>query len=81
MRVNLTSGCRPLGLQAAGLNLGDPAAQVLLGRVGIVDPVEVVEAHREFVGPDRLERLVQELIKQVLLTSVDRPPFRGHVLS
>ncbi len=54
-------------LKLAGLDLLDPAAQVLLRGVGIVDLVEVVEAQRELVGSDGLQRLLQQLIEQVLL--------------
>jgi len=54
-------------LQSAGVDLVDPTAKVLLGRVGIVQLVEIIEPQRELVRPHRLKRLQQELIQQVLL--------------
>ena len=54
-------------LEPAGVDLGDPAAKVLLGGVGIVELVEVIEPQRQLVRADGLERLLQQLIEQVLL--------------
>ena len=54
-------------LDVGRLDLGDPATQVLLGGVGIVDLVEVVELECVLVAAGGHQRLLEELIQPVLL--------------
>src|SRR5450755_1066068 len=55
-------------LQAACVDLGDPAAQVLLRGVRIRELVEAVELLGQRVRADSLKRLGEQLVEQIALT-------------
>ena len=52
-------------LEAAAVDLGDPAPQELLGGVGIVELIEAVELLGERVRTDGLERLGEQFIEKI----------------
>src|SRR5947199_7022752 len=54
-------------LDPAAVDLLDPAGQVLLGSVGIVELVERLEPQPKLVGADGVQRLLEQLIEPVLL--------------
>jgi len=73
-------GERVQRLQVGGVDLGDPAAQVLLGGLGMIDFVEAVELLSERVRTHGLERLGEQFVEQIALTVGQvRRPLEPHV--
>ena len=69
-------------LEVGRVDLGDPAAQVLLRGLGVGDLVEAVELLGERVRAHGLQGLGQQLVEQIALTVGQvRRTFQPHVPS